>query len=174
MEDQDEANAEAISKVQEELDRLSEQLPSPPPKNRKKRNYQLPSHWPRFEVPYVEDNPNRALCSEHGPREIIRFDIRKTAVMEPARFHVKFVKVPKYKRYGHPECEIQQQRAPDGLVKGNKIETRVGVQIMVEKYMFHVPVYRTEDMCASSGWTVGDRIPPPKPRGTNGFSVLMM
>ncbi|MFN7877198.1 MAG: transposase [Pirellula sp.] len=56
--------------------------------------------------------------------------------------------------HGHPECGIQQQPAPDGLVKGNKIDTSIGAQIMVQKYMFHVPVYRTEDLFASSGWTV--------------------
>lgn len=153
-EDQDEAIVEAICEVQDGLNTLADQLPSPPPKNRKKRNYQLPSHWPRVEVPYVEDNPNRTVCPEHGLREIIGYDIRETAVMEPARFYVKFVKVPKYKCHGHPECGIQQQPAPEGLVKGNKIDTSIGAQIMVQKYMFHVPVYRTEDLFASSGWTV--------------------
>ncbi|MFO0383570.1 MAG: hypothetical protein ACK506_17855 [Pirellula sp.] len=93
-----------------------------------KRSYQLPSHWPRVEVPYVEDNPNRAVCPEHGLRVIIGYDIHETAVMEPARFYIKFVKVPKYKCHGHPECGIQQQPAPDGLVKGNKIDTSIGAQ----------------------------------------------
>lgn len=154
VDEQDEATVEALTEVQQNLEVLAEQAAPPKSKPRKKRSYQAPQHWPRVEVPYKEDDPTRSQCPEHGPREIMGYEIREKAVMVPARFYVEQTKVPKYKCAGHPECGIQQQAAPEGLVKGDKIDTSIGAQIVVQKYMFHVPVYRTEDIFASSGWAV--------------------
>jgi transposase len=150
----DEAIVEAIAEVQDSLETLADQVAAPKAKPRKKRTYQLPSHWPRVEVPYKEDDPMRGICSEHGPRETIGFEIREKAVMIPAKFYVQVTKVPKQACAGHPECGVKQQPAPEGLVKGDKIDTSIGAQIVTQKYMYHVPVYRTEDIFASSGWTV--------------------
>ena len=151
---QDEAIVEAIVEVQDSLEALAEEVAPSKNKPRKKRNYNLPTHWPRVEVAYKENDPTRGICSEHGPRETIGFEIREKAVMIPARFYVEVTKVPKLVCAGHPECGVKQQPAPEGLVKGDKIDTSIGAQIVVQKYMYHVPVYRTEDIFASSGWTV--------------------
>lgn len=151
----DEAVVEALTEVQENLEAISEQitpLPNKPP--RKKRNYNPPAHWPRVEVPYKETDPSLSQCAQHGPREIMSYELREKAVMIPAKFYVEQTKVPKYKCNGHPECGIKQQPAPEGLVKGDKIDTSVATQIVVQKHMFHVPLYRTEDIFASSGWNV--------------------
>jgi transposase len=151
---QDESIIEAIAEVQDSLETLADQVVPPKKKPRKKRNYQLPPHWPRVEVPYKEDDPSRGVCAEHGPRETIGYDLREKAVMVPAKFYVEVTKVPKQICTGHPECGVKQQPAPEGLVKGDKIDTSIGAQIVTQKYMYHVPVYRTEDIFASSGWSV--------------------
>jgi transposase len=153
---EDEAIVEAITEVQESIESLAEQLAVPPKsKPRKKRDYTAPGHWPRVEVPYKETDPSVSNCPEHGPREVIDFEIREKAVMIPAKFYVEQTQVPKYKCVGHPECGIKQQRAPEGLVKGDKIDTSIAAQIVTQKHMHHVPLYRTQDIFASSGWDVG-------------------
>jgi len=151
---EDEAIVEAITEVQENLDALAEQVAAPNTKPRKKRNYNAPAHWPRVEVPYQETDPTVSQCEKHGPREIIGYETREKAVMVPAKFYVEQTKVPKFKCVGHPECGIKQQPAPEGLVKGDKIDTSIAAQIVVQKHMFHVPLYRTEDIFASCGWNV--------------------
>jgi transposase len=152
---QDEAIVEAITEVQEGVESLAEQLAPPNAKPRKKRSYEAPKHWPRVEVPYKETDPKVSNCEEHGPREVMGFEIREKAVLIPAKFYVEQTKVPKYKCAGHPECGIKQQPAPEGLVKGDKIDTSIAAQIVTQKHMFHVPLYRTQDIFASSGWDVG-------------------
>jgi len=152
---EDEAIVEAITELQENVDALAEQLPEPKGRPPKKRSYAAPAHWPRVEVPYKETDPSTSHCDEHGPREIIDYEVREKAVMIPAKFYVQQTKVPKFKCKGHPECGIKQQPAPEGLVKGDKIDTSIAAQIVVQKHMFHVPLYRNEDIFASSGWNVG-------------------
>ncbi len=73
------------------------------------------------------------------------YEVREKAVMIPAKFYVEQTKVPKYKCAGHPECGIKQQADPDELVKGNKIDTSIAAQIVVQEHMFHGLWYRTED-----------------------------
>jgi transposase len=157
--EEDEAMVEVLTEVQEGLITLSEQLSAvvdaKQSKPRKKRSHDLPRHWPRVEVPYVETDPANSHCDQHGPREIMGYETREKAVMKPAKFYVQFTRVPKYKCQGHPECGIAQQAAPEGLVKGDKIDTSIAAQITVQKYAHHVPVYRTEDIFASAGWVVG-------------------
>ncbi len=153
-EQEDEAILEAVQEVEQGLEALEETIPSPKPRPRKKRSYALPRHWPRVEIPYVEDNPERGTCPQHGPREILGYETREKAVMKPAQFYVEVTQVPQYKCANHPECGISQQPAPEGLVKGDKIDTSIAAQIMVQKHMFHVPLYRTEDIFASSGWEI--------------------
>lgn len=152
---EDEALIEAITEVQENIDALADQLVTPKSKPRKKRDYSAPRHWPRVEVPYKETDPTLSHCDEHGPREIMGYEIHEKAVMTPAKFYVEQTKKPKYKCSGHPECGIHQQPALEGLVKGDKIDTSIATQIVVQKHMFHVPLYRTQDIFASSGWAVG-------------------
>lgn len=151
---EDEATIEAITEVQENLESLAEQLAPPQAKPRKKRSYDAPAHWPRVDVPYVETDPTVSQCDTHGPREIMSYEIREKAVMIPAKFYVERMRVPKYKCAGHPECGIKQQPAPEGLVKGDKLDTSIAAQVVVQKHMFHVPLYRTQDIFASSGWKV--------------------
>ncbi len=153
-EQEDEATLEAVVEVERDLDELQQSLPGPKRRPKKKRSYGLPNHWPRVQVEYVEDNPNRNTCPEHGEREIMGYETREKAVMKPAQFYVEVTQVPKYKCKNHPECGISQQPAPEGLVKGDKIDTSIAVQIAVQKHMFHVPLYRSEDIFASSGWEV--------------------
>jgi hypothetical protein len=50
-------------------------------KPRKVRNEQLPEHLPRYEV-IAQTTPDQEQCAEHGPRQLIGYDVTETLEFE--------------------------------------------------------------------------------------------
>ncbi len=51
------------------------------------------------------------------------------------------------------ECGVTEATRPVGLVEGNKYDTSVAAEIVSAKFGYHLPIYRQQDLFASSGWT---------------------
>ena len=72
---------------------------------------------------------------------------------EPARLWVQVTKYPKYACADDPGCGIVSPERPTSLVEGNRYDTSVAAAIIEAKWAIYLPIYRQQDLFASSGWT---------------------
>ena len=122
------------------------------PGTEKPRSEALPAHLPRYEVklPVPADLKE---CPTHGEREVIGFDWQETLEVVPPKLIVRRTGIPKLACKKAPECGVTEAPRPVGLIEGNKYDTSVAAEIIVDKYAYHIPIYRQQDLFASCGWT---------------------
>lgn len=120
-------------------------------KKRKPRNEELPAHLPRYEV-MAEVPLAQQHCAEHGPRQIVGYDVTETLEFERPKLRVRVTKYPKFVCVDQPLCGVVQPPRPAGLVEGNRYDTSIAAEIVVGKYAYHLPIYRQQDWFAGSGW----------------------
>ena len=119
---------------------------------RKIRNEQLPEHLPRYEV-QLDVPEDKKTCPSHGERKVIGYDVQETLEAVPAKLVVRRTLIPKLACPADPACGVIEAQRPVGLVEGNRYDTSVAAEVITSKYGYHVPVYRQQDIFASSGWT---------------------
>jgi transposase len=121
-------------------------------KPRKVRNEKLPEHLERYEV-IAKVTPDQEHCAEHGPRQLIGYDVTETLEFERPKLRVRVTKYPKFICQHHAECGVQQPpRLERTLVEGNRFDTSIAAEIIAGKYAFHLPIYRQQDWFGGSGW----------------------
>jgi transposase len=119
---------------------------------KKPRDESLPSHL-RREEQIVAGDASQQTCEQHGERKIIGYDTTETLVRLRPELYVLVRKYPKYACSGHPGCGIQSPQRPTSLVEGDRYDTSVAATIIEAKWFHHLPIYRHQDLFASSGWT---------------------
>jgi hypothetical protein len=62
-------------------------------------------------------------------------------------------KYPKYSCENQSGCGIVAAERPTGLVEGDKYDTSIAAEIIANKYAYHLPAHRQQDLFAGSGWT---------------------
>jgi transposase len=120
--------------------------------SQKKRDESLPSHLPRVEK-VVEGSDSHKHCPTHGPREVIGYDTTETLIYKRPELYVLVRKYPKYACVGHAACGVASPERPTSLVEGDRYDTSVAAAVVEAKWFHHLPIYRHQDVFASSGWT---------------------
>tara|TARA_B100000949_G_scaffold141098_1_gene123999 strand:- start:99 stop:1946 length:1848 start_codon:yes stop_codon:yes gene_type:complete len=120
-------------------------------RKKKPRDESLPAHLPRVEQ-IAEVPEDLSSCSEHGDREVIGYDVTETLVREPPKLYVLLTKYPKLACPGNPRCGIASPERPTGLVEGNRYSPSIAAAIIESKWALYMPIYRQQDVFASSGW----------------------
>ena len=124
-------------------------------KPRKRRDESLPAHLPRQEV--LMDVPDAdQQCATHGQRKLLpesTWDRVERLKHIPSQLLVEVCVYPKYACENRPECGIVAAERPTGLVEGDKYDTSIAAEIIANKYAYHLPVHRQQDLFAGSGWT---------------------
>lgn len=120
-------------------------------KKPQRRSEELPAHLERYEV-VAEVPPADQQCAEHGPRQLIGYDVTETLEFERPKLRVRVTKYPKFVCQAHAECGVLQPSRPAGLVEGNRYDTSIAAEIVTAKYAYHLPTYRQQDWFAGSGW----------------------
>jgi transposase len=141
-----EAVAEAEKMVQEYTVRREVRKP------RAGRQEKFPEHLPRVEE-VIEPPPEERTCAEHGPKKLIGYDIVETLEFERPKVWVRRRQYAKYACVSEPACGVTQAERPAGLVEGNRYGTSVAAEVIANKYAYHLPLYREQDLFAGSGWT---------------------
>lgn len=142
-----EAAAEAEKIVQQYTVRREVRKGRPQPRQEK-----FPEHYPRVEET-VEPPVEQRECPEHGPKQVIGYDSVETLEIERPKFRVRVRKYPKYACPNQPQCGVLQAPRPVGLVEGCRYDTSVAAEVIANKYAYHLPLYREQDLFAGSGWT---------------------
>jgi transposase len=121
-------------------------------RKKKPRNESLPSHLERVEQ-IVEAPEQMKHCPQHGERKIIDYDVTETLMRDPPRLWVLRKKYPKYACPTDPSCGIASPERPTSLVEGNRYDTSIAAAVIEAKWAIYIPIYRQQDLFASSGWT---------------------
>lgn len=124
-------------------------------KKRKKRDESLPVHLPR-RVTVVPPAPQDLHCPLHGEKQLLpesMSDVVERLVHVPAQLYVDVLVYQKYACACSPECGIASAERPTGIVEGDKYDASIAAEIITNKYAYHLPVYRQQDLFAGSGWT---------------------
>lgn len=116
------------------------------------RQEKFPAHFPRVEET-VEPPLAQRECPEHGAKEAIGFDTVETLQFERPKLWVQVKKYVKYACPNEPECGVLQAERPTGLVEGSRYGASVAAEVIANKYAYHLPLYREQDLFAGSGWT---------------------
>jgi transposase len=119
-------------------------------KRRKRREAggkRFPEHLSRYEV--IVDLSEE----EKVGKQFIGFDIVETLEFIRPELRVRETKYAKYVDAQHPQAGVQSPKRPTGLVTGNLYDTSIAVEIIADKYFYHLPFYRQQDLFASCGWS---------------------
>jgi transposase len=143
------ADATAEQEVAEAWEEISVRRRRQP---RKPRNERLPDHLPRYEVT-AEVPAEQQHCADHGPKQIIGYDVTERLEFERPKLRVRVTKYPKFACPNHPQCGVAQPPRPaNTLVEGDRYDTSIAAEIVTAKNAYHLPVYRQQDWFAGSGW----------------------
>lgn len=124
-------------------------------KPRKKRDERLPAHLPRKEV-VMDASPSDKLCEAHGEKsELPRamWKTRERLIYVPPSLYVELQLIPTYVCPNQPQCGISSAELPIGIVEGDKYHTSIASEIIVNKFAYHLPIYRQQDMFGGTGWS---------------------
>jgi hypothetical protein len=62
-------------------------------------------------------------------------------------------KYPKYACPADPRCGVASPERPTSLVEGNRYDASIAAAVIEAKWAIYLPIYRQQDLFASSGWT---------------------
>ena len=121
-------------------------------KPRKPRNEQLPAHLPRYEV-IAEVPPEQQHCAEHGPQQIIGYDVTETLEFERPKLRVRVTKYPKFVCQLIPSAAWLSRPGPRIRWSKATATTRASPpRSSPPSTRYHLPIYRQQDWFAGSGW----------------------
>ena len=144
--------AQGLAEAVEEADIIPEHKRRKP---RKKRDESLPAHLPRQEIIVDADDADKQ-CETHGEKTQLpesMWDVREKMIYVPPSLYVEVRKYPKYACQDQSQCGITSAERPTGIVEGDKYDTSIATEILVNKFAYHLPIYRQQDMFAGTGWT---------------------
>jgi transposase len=144
------AAAEALAEAVAEAERTIEDVESRRRTKRRKqrvRSEKFPAHLPRYEQ--IVDLPE----DQKAGKTFLGYDTVETLEFERARLRVRVTKYAKYADPNKPQAGVSSPPRPTGLVEGNRFDTSVAVEILADRFFYHLPYYRQQDMFAGYGWT---------------------
>ena len=80
------------------------------------------------------------------------WDIVERLKYIPPQLLVEVIKYPKYACEGQSACGITAAERPTGIVEGDKYDASIAAEIITNKFAYHLPIYRQQDLFAGSGW----------------------
>ena len=149
----EESSKEESSK--EEPSKEGDTTTEPKRRKPKKRDESLPAHLPRKEIVVDADEADKH-CETHGEKKLLpeaMWDVVEKLVYVPPQLFVEVRKYQKYACENQPQCGIASAERPTGIVEGDKYDTSVATEILVNKFAYHLPIYRQQDLFAGTGWT---------------------
>jgi transposase len=142
-----EALAEAVWEAERTIEDVESQRRAQRRRKQRVRSEKFPEHLPRYEQ--IVDLPE----AEKAGKTFLGYDEVETLEFERARLRVRVTKYAKYADPQKPQQGVQSPPRPTGLVEGNRFDTSVAVEILADRFFYHLPYYRQQDRFAACGWT---------------------
>ena len=104
----------------------------------------LPAHLERREV-VLPCHPEDCQCAVCGAeRPVIGYDIREELACEPAKFFVQVIKREKRGSHCLPEQGVATAPVPAQIIPKSKLANAFIIELVVQKYQQHQPIYRQQ------------------------------
>jgi len=104
----------------------------------------LPAHLERREV-VLPCHPQDCQCAHCGAeRPVIGYDVREELACEPAKFFVRVIKREKRGSHCLPEQGVVTAPVPPQIVPKSKLANELIIELVVQKYQQHQPIYRQQ------------------------------
>ncbi|HEX9047729.1 MAG TPA: IS66 family transposase [Verrucomicrobiae bacterium] len=135
--------------VDQEAQRPAAQKAAPRPKVKIPRPQHpgrepLPAHLERREV-ILPCHPQDCRCDQCGAqRPVIGYETREELGCEPAKFFVKVIKREKRGSHCLPEQGVVTAPVPAQIVPKSKLANEFIIELVVQKYQQHQPIYRQQ------------------------------
>ena len=139
---------QALARGAAEAEKREPQSPAAGTRRRAETRPSLPPHLPRIEVVIAPEDTACPCCG--GAMHIIGEEIAERLDVVPAQFRVIRTRRPKYACRACEEAVVQAP-APEHLIKGGLPTEAMVAQVLVNKYAWHLPLYRQAQMLASQG-----------------------
>jgi transposase len=108
----------------------------------------LPAHLPRVEVVVAPEDTSCPCC--RGAMHVIGEETSERLDVIPAQFRVIVTRRPKYACRACGGAVVQAP-APERLIRGGLPTEAMVAHVLVDKYAWHLPLYRQAQMLASQG-----------------------
>ena len=135
------------AEVQQEAQRPDAEKARPLPQAKKPRarhpgREPLPAHLERREI-IIPCHPADCRCGQCGAeRPVIGYETREELGCEPAKFFVNVLKREKRGSHCLPEQGVVTAPVPPRIVPKGKLADEFIIEILIQKYQQHNPVYR--------------------------------
>jgi transposase len=145
----------AIASGEAAAEKADATLPASRTRQRKVNRGSLPAHLPREEV--VIEPPSTSCPCCGGDLHVIGEDRSERLDKIPAKYRVIVTRRPKYacrscERTGADETAgVIQAPAPARLIEGGLPTEALVADVVVQKYAWHLPLYRQSQMMAAEG-----------------------
>jgi len=112
----------------------------------------LPAHLERREV-VLPCHPADCRCAQCGAqRPVIGYEAREELACEPAKFFVRVIKREKRGSHCLPEQGVLTAAVPAQIVPKGKLANEFIIELVVQKYQQHQPIYRQQaDLADNQG-----------------------
>lgn len=121
--------------------------PKRQPKDKTRGSQRFPGHLERRIVDVDLSEDQKAGLTPIG------FDVAEKLVITPPKFHVIETRYHKYIVPGDKAAGVQSPSRPEQtLLKGDPYDTSIAAEIITNRFGYHLPFYRLQDMFAGSGW----------------------
>ncbi len=145
----------AIASGEASVEKADATLAASRKRQRKVNRGNLPAHLPREEV--VVEPPNKTCACCGGDLHVIGEDRSERLDKIPAKYRVIVTRRPKYacrtceKTGGDTVAGIVQAPAPARLIEGGLPTEALVADVVVQKYAWHLPLYRQAQMMTAEG-----------------------
>jgi len=121
--------------------------PKPNSKRRRGGDNKFPEHLDK-KIIDVDLSEERRTGLTH-----IGYDPVQKLHMSPPRFWVVETRYHKYIDPATKEAGVQSPERPEaGLIKGDHYDTSIAAEIITNRFGYHLPFYRQQNMFAGCGW----------------------
>ncbi len=111
---------------------------------------ELPDHLERVEV--LVDVPEAERTTADGTLlRRIGEDRSEKLAYRPGEYYARVTVRPKYADPTAPELGVLQEPMPGSLVEGSKFDPSFLAHVVVEKFAYHMPLYRLEEKLGTRG-----------------------
>jgi transposase len=139
---------QAVARIEADEEKRDTALRTARTRQRAATRPSLPPHLPRVEIVIAPEDTACPCC--RGTMHVIGEETSERLDVIPAHYQVVVTRRPKY---ACRACEsaVVQAPAPERLIKGGLPTEAMVAQVLVNKYAWHLPLYRQAQMLASQG-----------------------
>lgn len=126
-------------------------------KNKEKFKVEIPENLPK-ETVYKDIPEDKKIDKKTGEMLVkIGEEKQEKLAYKPGSYFIKEFVYPKYALKSNALFGVKQAASEESIIEGSKFDTSFMAHIAVEKFCFHMPIYRVREKLALEGIKIADQ-----------------